>query len=71
METTKLDRSVTRLTRLEADDDGYVEGDPATRIALVWPITRETWAFMKQTDAQRRLQRNVVRLVRREDSPST
>ena len=65
METIKLDRSVTRLTRLEADDDGYVEGDPATRIALVWPITRETWVFMKQTDAQRRLQRNVATLVRR------
>lgn len=65
METIKLDRSVTRLTRLEADDDGYVEGDPATRIALVWPITRETWTFMKQTDAQRRLQRNVATLVRR------
>ena len=65
METIKLDRSVTRLTRLEADDDGYVEGDPATRIALVWPITRETWDFMKQTDAQRRLQRNVATLVRR------
>ena len=65
METTKLDRSVTRLTRLEADDDGYVKGDPATRIALVWPITRETWAFMKQADAQRRLQRDVATLVRR------
>lgn len=71
METTKLDRSVTRLTHLEADDDGYVEGDPATRIALVWPITREAWAFMRPADAQRRLQRNIVRLVRREDSPST
>ena len=65
METAKLDRSVTRLTRLEAADDGYVEGDPATRIALVWPITRETWAFMRPADAQRRLQRNVATFVRR------
>ena len=69
MEATKLDRSVTRLTHLEAADDGYVGGDPATRIALVWPITRETWAFMRPADAQRRLQRNIARLVRREDAP--
>ena len=64
-EKTKVDRSTTRLIPLEADDDGYVEGDPATRIALVWPMTLDTWAFVDRTDAERRLQRNVVRLVRR------
>ena len=64
-EKTKGDRSTTRFLYLEADDDGYVEGDPATRIALVWPMTLDTWAFVDRTDAERRLQRNVVRFVRR------
>lgn len=64
-EKTKVDRSTTRLLPLEADDDGYVEGDPATRLALVWPLTLDTWAFVDRTDAERRLQRNVAVLVRR------
>ena len=64
-EKTKVDRSTTRLVSLETDDDGYVEGDPATRIALVWPMTLDTWAFVDRTDAERRLQRNVAVLVRR------
>lgn len=64
-EKTKVDRSTTRLLPLEADDDGYVEGNPATRLALVWSLTLDTRAFVDPTDAERRLQRNVVRLVRR------
>ena len=64
-EKTKVDRSTTRLLHLEANDDGCVEGDPATRLALVWPMTLDTWAFVDRTDAERRLQRNVVRFVRR------
>jgi hypothetical protein len=65
-ETTKVDRSVTRMMHLkDSDDDGYVEGDPATRISLVWEITQDTWAFMKEGNAQRRLQRDVTHLIRR------
>ncbi len=50
---------------MEAEDDGYGEGDPVTRIALVWPLTHETWSFMGQADAQRRLQRHIATLMRR------
>lgn len=65
-ETIKVDRSITRMTRLKNDnDDGYVEGNPATRISLVWEISRDAWSFMRQDNAQRRLQRDVATLVRR------
>lgn len=63
---TKVDRSVTSLANMkDCHDDGYVEGDPATRISLVWEITQDTWAFMKEGNAQRRLQRDVTHLIRR------
>ena len=65
-ETTKVDRSITRMMHLkDDDDDGYVESDPATCVSLVWEITRDTWSFMRQDDAQRRLQRDVTTFIRR------
>ena len=63
---TKVDRSVTSLASMkDCQDDGYVEGDPAARISLVWEITQDTWAFMKEGHAQQRLQRDVTHLIRR------
>ena len=65
-EMKKVDRSITRMTYLkDGDSDGYVEGGPAARISLVWEMTRDTWAFMKEGNAQRRLQRDVTHLIRR------
>ena len=65
-EMTKVDRSVTRMMHLkDGDDDGYVEGDPATRISLVWEISCDVWSFMRKDNAQRRLQRDVATLIRR------
>ncbi len=47
-------------------NDDFVSGKPADRISLVWPLTREIVSLSKNYDAERRLQRHVTRLGRRE-----
>ena len=59
MHTVKLDMSATR-------DTDAVPGLPAERIGLVWPLTREVVSLGKRYDAERRLQRHVAGLGRRE-----
>ncbi|MEJ5361698.1 MAG: hypothetical protein WBK20_04460 [Spirochaetota bacterium] len=49
----------------EIPDDDFVDGTPAQRIAMVWEITRDTWAFLGGSDAEQRLQRHVTNIVRR------
>jgi hypothetical protein len=50
----------------ERRNDSFVPGSPAERIALVWPLTREVVSLNKRQDAERRLQRHVAILGRRE-----
>lgn len=44
----------------------FVPGSMASRVALVWPLTREAASLSKRHDAERRLQRDVTELSRRE-----
>ena len=55
-----------RVTRLEdREDDTYLRSlSPADRIAMVWPLTLQAWAFKEGLDDEPRLQRHVVRVVR-------
>lgn len=49
-----------------AGDDGWLaDHTPAERLAMVWPMTRDCWAFIPGYDAQQPFQRNVVRVSRR------
>jgi hypothetical protein len=47
-------------------NDDYVPGTPEERILLVWPLTREIASLSVKHDVERRLQRHVTRLDRRE-----
>jgi hypothetical protein len=47
-------------------NDDFVPGTPADRLGLVWILTREITSFSKKHDAERRLQRHVTCLIRRE-----
>lgn len=63
MHTAKLDMSQCR----GAD---VVPGTPAERIGLVWPLTLEVTSLSRRHDAERRLQRHVVTVVRRDAASS-
>ena len=44
------------------EDAGYAT--PAQRLSMVWPLTRDAWAFKDGEDAESRLQRHVGRVLR-------
>jgi len=62
-----MDRAHT-VTRRMSDTrrEDIVPGTPAERISLVWPLTREVASLSKRFDVERRLQRDVAGLGRRE-----
>jgi hypothetical protein len=63
----KLDRQViTKSALREHTDDNYAPGTMEERVLMVWPITREVASLNPQHDVERRLQRHVVRVGRRE-----
>jgi hypothetical protein len=47
-------------------NDAFVPGTPAERIGLVWALTREVVSLSGRYDVERRLQRHVAGLGRRE-----
>ncbi len=47
-------------------NDDFVPGKPEDRIKLVWILTKEITSLSKRHNAERRLQRHVTRLIRRE-----
>ena len=60
-------RKHTALYRmLDRRNNDYVPGSPAYRLSLVWPLTHEVVYLSKRYDAERRLQRHVTSLGRRE-----
>ena len=62
-----MNRNCTAIYRItDHRNDEYVPGTPEDRLKLVWPLTREVASLSVKHDAERRLQRHVTRLVRRE-----
>jgi hypothetical protein len=63
----KMNRKHTAINRmLDRRNNDYVSGSPAYRLSMVWPLTHEVVSFSKRYDAERRLQRHVASLGRRE-----
>lgn len=54
---------VGRLSDLKPDLDPEPV-TPEQGLDMIWPLTIDTWAFVKGTDAESRLPRDVVHLVR-------
>lgn len=46
------------------DDYGYVKFSPKERIYAIWEITAELWSLFDKKNVERRLQRNIAKLVR-------
>ena len=62
-----MNRKHTVVYRMsDRRNDDFVPGTPTDRISLVWLLTREVVSLSKKHYAERRLQRHVTRLVRRE-----
>ncbi len=62
-----MNRMHTAKRRMsEHTGEDIVPGTPAERIGLVWPLTREVACLSRRHDVERRLQRHVAGLGRRE-----
>lgn len=62
-----MDRERTAMYRMsDRPNDDFVPGTPEERIQLVWILTREAASLSQDHDAERRLQRHVTNLIRRE-----
>ena len=61
----QMDRSIiNRLHSNEEFDDGYIEAARADLFAMVWDITKDVYVFVRGSNVERRLQRDVARLIR-------
>jgi hypothetical protein len=62
-----MNRKRTAIYRMTDNRNvDYISGTPEDRILLVWPLTKEIASLSVKHDVERRLQRHVTRLVRRE-----
>lgn len=62
-----MNRNLTSIHQMSDQlKDDYVPGTPLDRIMLVWNLTREITSLSKYHNAERRLERHVTRLIRRE-----
>jgi len=62
-----MDRQHTATYKMtDKRNEDYVAGSAEDRILLVWPLTKELASLSINHDAERRLQRHITRLVRRE-----
>ena len=62
-----MDRKHTAIYRMTDNrNEDYVAGSAEDRILLVWPLTKEVVSLSIKHDVERRLQRHITRLVRRE-----
>ena len=60
-----LNRKAVKLTRNNKMEDTFINASPAQRISLIWDLTAEVWGMNGSKDAERRLQRNITRLIRK------
>ena len=62
-----MDRKHTAIYRMtDVRNADYVAGSAEDRILLVWPLTKEIASLSIKHDVERRLQRHITRLIRRE-----
>jgi hypothetical protein len=65
MPTDRKNYLVRKLDRHEARDNDLKDASPADRVAMLWQLTVDVWAFMGYDIAESRLSRHIVRVVRR------
>lgn len=62
-----MNRKHTTIYKMaDRRNDDFVPGTPIDRINLVWTLTQEIASLSGKYDVERRLQRHVTHLVRRE-----
>jgi hypothetical protein len=58
--------SLKMLRKTNSPEDVYVKASPGELVSFVWELTAELWSLKEPRSAERRLQRNVTRLVKQQ-----
>lgn len=61
-------RNHTNLKMMTREDDSFVAASPKELVAFMWELTAELWSLRKKGYAERRLQRNITRLIENKES---
>ena len=67
MERSHLKIRLARVSDQGKEDDLRMS-TPAQRLAMVWPVTLDAWLFKRESVAEPRLQKHIVRVQRREQA---
>jgi hypothetical protein len=69
MALRQMDRTIVKRSTVEKQgcDSGVPNATACERLLMVWPLTLTAWAFKEPNVVQPRLQRHVVRTIRRGD----
>lgn len=61
-----MDRTRVKKTTLQTqgNDDVITDATPAERMAMVWQLTLDAWAFLDPESAKSEFQRHIVRVQR-------
>ena len=60
-----MDKTIKIIRKSDNDNSSFVSGTKEERIALVWPLTCEAVSLGRKYDAEQRLQRHIVTIVRK------
>ena len=60
----KMLRNKTKLIKMSKIDNPFVAESPQQCISFIWELTAELWSLRGSADVERRLQRNVTKLIR-------
>ena len=60
-----MQKTFSMRRKSECENDSFVQGTVGERVGFVWPLTLEVVSLSRKFDAERRLQRNVTRIIRR------
>lgn len=62
----EVNKTIVKLDKIsQQTDDGFVDASKEDLFEMVWEITKDTWAFMGEKDAEQRLQRNITNISKR------
>ena len=62
----RKDYPVRVLRKGEPEDDPYLKATtPEERVMMMWPLTVQAWLFKGEDHSESRLQRHIVRVIRR------
>jgi hypothetical protein len=56
---------IISVRKLSESGNSRVPGSAADRLAMVWPLTAEAYSLSGKYNVEQRLQRHIVRLIRR------